>query len=303
MSSLEPRRRSRARTAGPISLGASSDVGMRRPENEDAFSTQAGNDAPRGAHALISVADGMGGHQAGEIASGMAVRRLTERLSEASAGEALGAGNHDGGLLAREVVAVNGDLYEAAMAPNLQGMGTTLTAGLLVGPMLYLAHVGDSRAYLIRKRKLERLTRDHSWVEEQVEAGLLSHAEAESHPGRNTLTRALGIGPSVEVDTAAVELQPRDAVLLCSDGLHRLVPEKQIVRTVASQSPQRACDLLVERANSLGGNDNITVVVLRLNPPTQDALADDQRPRIGEALGRLTKAVGIKRGRNAGPAG
>ena len=144
-------------------------------------------------------------------------------------------------------------------------MGSTLTAAYLAGPILYIAHVGDSRAYLLRKRKLQQLTQDHSWVGQEVARGAMTADEARVHPRRNTITRSLGTVPQIQVDRIALELEEGDTLLFCSDGLYSLVPDEEIARILSEGAPQQASESLVERANALGGHDNVTVVVARID--------------------------------------
>ena len=238
---------------------------MRRPSNEDAFCALTGADAPPGADAFIAVADGIGGHQAGEVASAMAIEKLVQRLSQRRKSTAGLAASRDGYPLAQEVQRVNVDMYGAAQEPGLRGMGTTLTAAVLAGSTLHLAHVGDSRAYRLRTGELRQLTRDHSWVAEQAAAGLLTPEEARGHPRRSMLTRALGTEPTVELDEATIRVRGQDILLLCSDGLHSLATDEEIARVLAEQEPQAACEALVKQANARGGDDNITAVVLRID--------------------------------------
>jgi protein phosphatase len=153
-------------------------------------------------------------------------------------------------------------------------MGTTVVAGLLDGKILSLAHVGDSRAYLYRDGQLSRLTDDHSWVHEQVAAGILTEEEAKSHPLKNVVTRALGGGSSVSPDLQELNFSPGDVFLFCSDGLTTMLSDEEIRDAVASEEdPQKLCDLLVETANDKGGVDNITVVVARVNDSEEPATA------------------------------
>ena len=145
-------------------------------------------------------------------------------------------------------------------------MGTTVVAGLLDGKLLSLAHVGDSRAYLFRDGQLSRLTDDHSWVHEQVAAGILTEEEAKSHPLKNVVTRALGGGPSVSPDLQELSFETRDVFLFCSDGLTTMLSDEEIRDAAAEESdPKKLCDKLVDMANEKGGVDNITVVAARIN--------------------------------------
>ena len=255
--------------AGPersITLGSLSHVGMKRTGNEDSYCALVSPNTPPGTEMLLAVADGMGGRQAGELASALATRGLVERLSHGGAShpsptEAL----FREGLLKEVVQAVNAEVLRAATKPATRGMGTTLTAVLLAGSVLSIAHVGDSRAYLLRDGELHQLTQDHNWAAEEVARGALTPRQAREHPGRNVLTRALGTAPSVYVDSASVEVRGGDVLMLCSDGLHSLVSDDEIAQTLVGEEPQQACQSLVERANARGGHDNITVVTARIN--------------------------------------
>ena len=278
--------------AAVTTLGSLTHVGMKRAGNEDAFLALVGSSSPRGTDALLAVADGMGGHQAGEVASRMAVQGLLTRLSAKAGGDATApTKGRENARLERIIHELNAEVYAAAARPETRGMGTTLTAALLAGPILLISHVGDSRAYLLRDRKLHQLTRDHSWVAEQVESGKLTPQEAREHPRRNILSRALGTAASVPVDTIAVDVNQGDVLLLCSDGLHGLVTDEEIARTIGSADPQPACELLVERANALGGNDNITVVAARIDRPGTGAGLYDG----GDLRGKTTLAFGAGR--------
>ena len=160
---------------------------------------------------------------------------------------------------------INAEVHQAAQQPQTQGMGTTLTAAVISGSYLVLGHVGDSRAYILRKGELVQVTKDHSWVGEEIARGALTPEQAREHPRRNIVTRAIGIEPQVQVDTTELRLKEGDVILLCSDGLHGLVEDREISEILGRNEPQRACQKLVDRANELGGNDNCTVVVARIN--------------------------------------
>ena len=251
-----------------IALGSLTHLGMQRSSNQDNFCALVGPNAPPGTDALLAVADGMGGHQAGEVASSLAIRGLTRRLADHSGAEAILPGaRYYSSRLASVVQEINAEVHKAGGRPDTHGMGTTLTAALLVGPTYVIAHVGDSRAYLLRKGELRRLTQDHSWVAEEMARGALTAQQAREHPRRNILTRALGTEPTVQVEQIEGELQQGDVLLLCSDGLHSLVADEDIPRILARDEPQKACGLLVDQANSLGGSDNITAVVARMDRP------------------------------------
>ena len=227
------------------------DKGLVRKENEDAFCIE--KDL-----ALLAIADGMGGHASGEVASKMAIEVLTDSLKKE--GEPLPQRLYSGIKLA------NRTIYEAAQSrAELNGMGTTLTALQLDGNRLNIAHVGDSRAYLIRGGVIEQITDDHTIVSEEVAQGRMTREEAARSDMRNILSRALGIGPEVEVDIEELTVSEGDQFVLCSDGLSELVSEDEILLEVrSSKGPEIACGELVNLANQRGGNDNITVIVAHL---------------------------------------
>ena len=240
------------------------DQGRVRTNNEDAVWVD-------GELGLMIVADGMGGHSSGEVASGMAVKTIPENLKLlAKAGSAGDGGKErvlpDTNRLGFCVKMANQLIYEASRNyPKDRGMGCTCTAAVIVGDRVGIAHVGDSRAYLIRRGELTQLTADHSLVMDQVRQGLLSKAEAAKSSLQNILTRALGTQPDVEVDVDEHPLLPGDILLLCSDGLFKDMSEDEILQTVQSEpEPQALVEKLVKKANDAGGRDNITVAVARL---------------------------------------
>ena len=237
-----------------LSSFAGTDVGRARSGNEDSYFC---------GRTILAVADGLGGHQGGEVASAAAVEPLAaldgrEFADPAEAAEALTAA-------IREANAAI--LDQAAGDPGLWGMGTTVTAAALAGERhLQLAHVGDSRAYLLRDGSLEQLTTDHTVVAELVRRGRLTPAQAAIHPERSILTRAVGLDPRIPVDTPdPLELQDGDQVLLCSDGLTEPVDDDQIAQLLSAEPDgNAACQALIDAANAAGGPDNITVVLLRV---------------------------------------
>jgi PPM family protein phosphatase len=232
---------------GVAEHAALSDVGRERDGNEDSFL-----DSPP----LFAVADGMGGAQAGEVASGMAV----EALSAANAA----------GELPSAIEKANTSIHTRARDDSaLAGMGTTVTAAWVEGEKLTLAHVGDSRAYRMRAGSLEQLTEDHSLVGGLVRLGKITPAEAEQHPQRSVILRAVGVEPEVEVDVAEHELEDGDVYLLCSDGLSGMVRDEVIAETLALAGPlEDAAGMLIELANTSGGRDNITAVLFRVARPS-----------------------------------
>ncbi len=285
-------RKDRRRTdqQADITIGSLTDVGRARKSNQDAYCALLAPNAPLDADTLIAVADGMGGHKGGDVASTMAIQRLISRLS---ANDERGRPTLEGyrDHLAAAYEDANDAVIKAAANPDLSGMGTTLTAALVAGNQAILAQVGDSRAYLLRNGKIQQVTHDHSWVAEQVAAGKLSAAEASRHPKRNMLTRAIGIARTVAVDTTAVELLDGDRLLLCSDGLHGLVSDKEIQQISTTASPQEACVNLVALANERGGPDNSTVVIAAVNRvgvavPSSATRARHQQTTMGVRGGR-----------------
>ena len=231
-------------------VAAVTDPGRRRRHNEDSYVC---------APPLFAIADGMGGAQAGELAS-----RLAKTAIEESVGEAVG---EDGVVGA--IQSANARVFERALQdPSAAGMGTTATVALVDEreAMLRLGHVGDSRAYRYRGGELEQLTVDHSLVGELIRAGRLTEDEAAVHPHRSVITRALGTEPDVDVDTTTTALAPGDLLLLCSDGLSAMVRDGDIARILEVErlDPQRAAQALVVAANAAGGIDNVTVVLVEL---------------------------------------
>jgi len=225
-----------------------SDTGQQRQANEDAYFARA---------PVFAVADGMGGAQAGEVASRIAVDAFEPGIPGGQPPEQ--ALRQLAELANRKIHEFAGDDSERA------GMGTTLTAAVLAGEEVSLVHAGDSRAYLLRERELRRLTQDHSLVEELRRQGRLTAEEAEEHPQRSIITRALGPEPQVELDTMSVTAQDGDVFLLCSDGLTTMVSETRIAIVLASSpSLEAAVAELVDEANRMGGRDNITVVAFRV---------------------------------------
>jgi serine/threonine protein phosphatase PrpC len=229
-------------------VGAITDPGRRRRRNEDAYVCEP---------PLFAIADGMGGAQAGEVASRLAAAALKESGVETGGEERI----YD---LIQEA---NRRVYDRSSTdPTTSGMGTTITVALVEDGDVAFGHVGDSRAYLIRQRKMEQITEDHSLVNELMKSGKLSREEAESHPQRSVITRALGTDPDVDVDTFTIAAQAGDVFLLCSDGLTDMLSEDEILGLVEQNSSDidAALKALVKAANRSGGEDNITVVAFEI---------------------------------------
>jgi PPM family protein phosphatase len=237
-----------------LSSFARSDVGLARSGNEDSHL--------RG-RTVFAVADGLGGHRGGEVASAMAVEPLQDLDGQAFADAGQAAEALEGAIRSANLAI----LRRGRADPELRGMGTTVTAATVAaGRALQLAHVGDSRAYLLRQGELTQLTTDHTVVNEAVERGLLTRRQAAVHPQRGVVTRAVGLDPDVRADLPEpLELEPGDQVLLCSDGLTEVVDDDRIAAVLAEHADgDDACGALIAAANRGGGPDNITVVLLRV---------------------------------------
>ena len=222
------------------------DVGRVRKQNEDSVYAA---DAQR----LFAVADGMGGHRAGEVASSMAVEALRARLQ---------ARQPDLQLMRQAFEEANRRISCAAEKDErLQGMGTTMTALWQTERSVLIAHVGDSRVYLLRGGRLRQVTDDHSVVAELLRCGLITPQEARRHPYRNVITRSLGSAPTVEVDLLERDREPGDLWLLCTDGLSNMLTDREMEALLVSLSPQRAADALMQKALEAGGTDNITLIL------------------------------------------
>lgn len=229
-------------------------VGLVRQKNEDSYAV-----LPE--HNLYAVADGMGGHQAGELASRLALKVLGELVSTPRPGE------NCRDKLVQAVQEANRRVYELSQRDaDKQGMGTTLTAVWIRDGVAHLAHIGDSRAYLLRNSELKLLTNDHSLVGELVRQGSLTPREAQFHPSRHALTRALGIEAEVKVDTKSMTLNKNDLLFLCTDGLTNLVTDEEIEAVFAEISDlQRALEKLVQLCLERGAHDNITMLAILID--------------------------------------
>jgi len=238
-----------------------SDKGAVRESNEDAvYLEPTSSRRAKSSGALCIVADGMGGHAAGEVASRLAVESVRNRYYSNPASQT-------SDVLRTAIEQANIDVWERAQTdPGAAGMGCTLTAAAIRGDRLVVGHVGDSRAYHINGRGITQLTTDHSWVAEQVSSGALTPEQANSHPQRNVLRRAVGPNHSVEVDVISQPLQAGDVLVLCSDGLHTVVNEQETAALAQCLAPHDAARRLVELANSRGAPDNVSVAVIGIVP-------------------------------------
>jgi serine/threonine protein phosphatase PrpC len=233
--------------------------GMIREINEDFCDAIIGSSIMK---ASFIIADGMGGHSAGEIASKMAVEHISRKIME---NEGVFTEDSISEFLKNTIKEANDIIYEKSNAPGpFSGMGTTLIIAVFLSGNLYLGHVGDSRAYIIRKGEIRQLTTDHSYVEELVKNGSLSRTEAEKHPQKNIITRAIGCFESVEADICIYEVHKDDIYILCTDGLTNMLTDDKILEIVRNNEDlQSSCDELIDKANRNGGEDNITVIIIR----------------------------------------
>ena len=243
---------------------AMTDIGRVRKINEDSHY----NDPEH--MGLYIVADGMGGHQAGEVASALAVETLSTLLREP-----LKAGNsrpsYIEDAIRDAVVSTNNTIYSLATSKTgYGGMGTTVVVCVVRDNRIHIAHIGDSRAYLLRAGILKQLTTDHSLVQELLSKGRITEAEAADHPRKNILTRALGTDPAVEVDTMDLALDAGDMIMLCTDGITNHVDVQELRSFLYENSPENACRQMIGLANERGGFDNMTVLIIENIPAQED---------------------------------
>lgn len=246
-----------------MSIGFKTDTGKKRTLNEDSLYI-----SRSGSPVWAIVADGMGGHQAGEVASGMAVEDISDYVNEnfrpdmnyVEAAE----------VLRRAFVLANNHIYDYSIKySKFMYMGCTSTAAMIHSGKLITAHVGDSRVYSVGE-EIVKMTKDHSYVQELVNRGIITEAEAKVHSRRNEITRAMGTEDSVKVDISITAFSG-DRILICSDGLTEMLDEKEILDIIrGAKNPQSACDSLVCRANEYGGRDNITAVIIDINDTEED---------------------------------
>ena len=269
-------------TLAPVpKVAALSHPGQVRELNEDSYGIVEEQSIPAEAVAhkgrLYAIADGMGGHAAGEVASQQAIVSLFEHYYadlELAPAESL-----------REAVARANEAIFAHSSGDKAGMGTTLVAGVVKDSRLWVLNVGDSRAYLVREGEISQITHDHSWVGDQVEAGILTEEQAHQHIYRNVITRSLGNMARIEADLFQRDLAAGDVLVLCSDGLTNLVTDDEISETVSEGPLTDAVQHLVHLANARGGSDNVTVVAVRmLQPDASEAISGREEPKVAERL-------------------
>ncbi len=238
-----------------MKYGIRTDRGLKRQLNEDNCNVLVGYP---GVPTCFVIADGMGGHKCGEVASKQAVDSVCNLLLKADWEK------QDISEMLRDIItSVNDEIYNFSLLDEAtQGMGTTLIISVLKNRKLYIGHVGDSRVYIIRDNLIEKVTWDHSFIEELVKNGSITKDEAVNHPNKNMITRAVGYELGLQVDTYEVDIKENDIILLCTDGLTNMLSEEEILDIITSDDePQNVCDTLIQNANNRGGEDNITVIV------------------------------------------
>ncbi|MBS4539740.1 Stp1/IreP family PP2C-type Ser/Thr phosphatase [Clostridium sp. D2Q-11] len=244
-----------------MNCGSCSHVGKVRDTNQDSYYINHYDELP-----IFAVADGMGGHNGGEIASEITIeiiktnadiylnKLLEEKLSIES-------------FIKKSLTLSNEEIFKAANEnKSYKGMGTTVTMGCIYKNKLYIGHIGDSRAYIARDNMITRLTKDHSLVAELVRNGTITEEEAINHPQKNIITRALGTNNDIEIDIYTYDLQKNDIILLCTDGLTNMVSEREIIELInTTEDIQVICDALINKANDNGGYDNSTVIIIKVD--------------------------------------
>jgi len=243
------------------------DIGLLREENQDHLGDFEPENASRALGRLLIVADGVGGHRGGRVASGMAVEAIADAYYRIENDDTLPSGSSPAieQRIARSFREANDRIFaKAQQDPAVHGMASTCTALVLYAGKAFVGHLGDSRAYLVRDGRIQQLTTDHSLVQERVDAGLLSPEEARTHADRNIITRSLGFEPEIdpEIVSPPIVMQAGDRFILSTDGLHGVISDELIAETVSRCDPEEACRRLVDAANASGGPDNITVQVV-----------------------------------------
>lgn len=245
-----------------IKIAGQTNVGSKRTANQDDLFFLSSKTSSL---AVTGVADGMGGHAGGEIASALCLNVFKNTLGQTVKTKSFRKNPDIKEAMKYSAIESNKSVRSKAQKDaNLTGMGTTLVAATMNDKEFTIINIGDSRGYLIRNGKIRQITKDHSWVAEQLEAGLIDEKTAEQHPQRNIITRAIGISDDVEVDIFQENVQPNDMVLLCSDGLYPLVSEVEIIEKCNYSNLDNSCLELISLANQRGGPDNITLVIARI---------------------------------------
>lgn len=244
-----------------IEVFGESNIGKKRSKNEDSYVCYSFNNTQR-PRFLIAVADGMGGHTGGEIASALAIEGIKDYFH--SQFENLTSPDRDLSMaLEDSVQQANLKIFRTASAETkLTGMGSTLVAALLTDTHTYISNVGDSRAYLIREKYIQQITIDHNWKNEQLQKGQLKEEDIQNSPYKDLITRSMGLKDKIKIDSFEILIQSKDYILLSSDGLHSLLSQKEIFKAFKkNKSPEKICQKLIDISNNKGGRDNITVIV------------------------------------------
>lgn len=242
-----------------MKIVAKTDKGLVRENNQDAYAV---GELP-GEVAWAVVCDGMGGAAGGNIASALAVKVISDKITS-SYNEKMRDSSIKN-LLDSAITAANIEVYDMAYSrPDLQGMGTTVVAVVVRDNIAHIAHAGDSRAYIVNSEGVEQITTDHSLVQNLVDRGEITKEEAEHHPNKNVITRALGVDKRIDVDFSEIDLQENETLVLCTDGLSNCVNNAEIAEDIKDGQYYAFADRLVKRANKNGGNDNITVVAIAI---------------------------------------
>lgn len=241
-------------------IGAVSDIGKVRNKNQDSYYISMDKDIP-----LYLVADGMGGHRSGEVASAMAMEIIKNKFSLSE--DTLNKKKNILETIKNSIELANTKIYLKSIEnKSFTGMGTTITLGYIFSNKIFIGHVGDSRAYLIRDNKINQITEDHSYVNELLKLGSITIEEARNHPKKNMITRAVGSSSKISMDLIVKEYKKDDILLLCSDGLFNMLEDNEINEVFNREKDmQKACETLAKEANKKGGLDNITLVSIKLN--------------------------------------
>ncbi len=244
-----------------IEIFGDTNIGRKRANNEDSFLCYSFDSTQR-PHSLIAVADGMGGHTGGEIASALAIESIKDYFN--SQFKNLTSPNQDLSVaLEDSVQQANLKIFRTASEKtNLTGMGTTMVSALLTETHAYISNVGDSRAYLIREKHIQQITLDHNWKNEQLQKGQLKEEDIQNSPYKDLITRSMGLKENIKIDSFETAIQPKDYILLSSDGLHSFLSQKEILKGFKkNKRPEQICKKLIDMSNKKGGRDNITVIV------------------------------------------
>ena len=240
-----------------MKIVAKTDRGKIRESNQDAYAV---GELP-GEVAWAVVCDGMGGHAGGNIASALAVKVISDKITSCFNAKMRDASIRN--LLDSAITAANIEVYDMADSHGeLYGMGTTVVCAIVRHGTVFVAHAGDSRAYIASKKGIEQITTDHSVVQDLIDRGKITQSEAEHHPNKNLITRAVGIDKAIEIDFAEADLKDNDTLILCTDGLSNYVSENELLEDIKDGQYYAFADRLVKRANNNGGGDNITVVAI-----------------------------------------